>query len=307
MANKFEAAMNDTHIYVDNYYVNGVKQKRYSDAESYLYKGTGHMVGVADWEPQRTNNFEVVIEGLDTLVRAGSWNSSNANVYGTITSGHMGSESGEIADRFYPRLQNAAERLMLSVDSFTAPSLEIAQITTHYGNNSIKWAGKPEFPNSSLTINDYIGIGTEQIMAEWFRAAYNFENECVGLASDYKKTGYLIEYDPSGGQARVWRLDGCWLASFDLGEWSQEGNNQRKMKATLVYDRIIPDYVDPNLDIGRKSEGDTYGVTGYHATSTATRTVLTQQQLALQRWGNTRSATTTTAATTTTTDSSSDG
>lgn len=202
MANeKWKYALTDTNKYERNY----------------LQKGTGHMVGKDAWEPQRVNNFEVVIEGLDELVYAGS-------------------------DKEPHKLGSVAERIMLSVDSFSAPTIEIAQITTQYANNSIKWAGKPEFPNSTLVINDYIGMRVEQLLAAWFKCAYNFETECVGLARNYKKTAYLIEYAPDGSEARTWRLDGCWLASFQLGDWNQAGNEQRKLNATLVYDRVIPDY-----------------------------------------------------------------
>lgn len=185
---------------------------------NYKYKGTGHMVGKDAWEPQRVNNFEVVIEGLDTLVVAGTADGTSQN-YGSV-----------------------AERIMLSVDSFSAPTIEIAQITTQYANNSIKWAGKPEFPNSTLVINDYIGMRVEQLLAAWFRCAYDFQTENIGLARNYKKTAYLIEYAPDGSEARTWRLEGCWLASFQLGDWNQAGNEQRKLNATLVYDRVIPDY-----------------------------------------------------------------
>ena len=192
-------------------------------ARNYLQKGTYHMVGKDAWEPQRVNNFEVVIEGLDKLVYAGP-------------------------DKEPHKLGSVAERIMLSVDSFSAPTIEIAQITTQYANNSIKWAGKPEFPNSTLVINDYIGMRVEQLLAAWFKCAYNFETECVGLARNYKKTAYLIEYAPDGSEARTWRLDGCWLASFQLGDWNQAGNEQRKLNATLVYDRVVPDYGNQTND-----------------------------------------------------------
>lgn len=209
MANNFKPGIADTNVYVG-------KGSDTTNARTYARKGTGHMVNVADWEPQRVNNFEVVIQGLDSLKYAGS-------------------ENAVATDAF-------AERIMLSVDSFSAPTVEIAQITTHYANNSVKWAGKPEFPNSSLVINDYIGIHTEAILSAWFRCAYDFKSECIGLAKNYKKTAYLIEYAPDGSNARSWRLDGCWLASYQLGDWNQAGNEQRKLTATLVYDRVIPDY-----------------------------------------------------------------
>ena len=194
--------------------------EKLKNGDVYTKKGTGHMVGQAAWEPQRTNNFELVIEGLQTLMYAGQDPESGTNN----------------GDASY------AQRIMLSVDSFTAPAIEITPITTQYGNNSIKWAGKPDFPNSSLVINDYIGIKTEEILSSWFRCAYDFITESVGLAANYKNTAFLMEYAPNGGEPRVWRLDGCWLASFNLGEWSQEGNAQRKLNATLIYDRVVPDY-----------------------------------------------------------------
>lgn len=238
--NAFYPTMSDTHAYVGN--IEGRKAKD-NKQFSYLQKGTGHMVYSSSWEPQRTNNFELIIEGLDTLVTADNDSGDIPKGYAkTSAETEAVSTSSDTSTNgiLYP--PNAAERIMLSVDSFTAPSIEIAQITTQYGNNSIKWAGKPEFPNSSIVVNDYIGIQVEKILAAWFRCAYDFTSEKIGLAKDYKKTGYLAEYDPKGGTARVWRLDGLWLASFNLGEWSQNGNEQRKVNATLVYDRVVPDY-----------------------------------------------------------------
>lgn len=238
MASNYNGFFNriaNTHAYVNSANVGNAENK---GAMSYVQKGTGHMVYTSSWEPQRTNNFELVVEGLDRLYTA---NIDTGNIpveTTTATTDNIDSTYNE--QSLTP--PNAAERIMLSVDSFTAPSIEIAQITTQYGNNSIKWAGKPEFPNSTITVNDYIGIQVERILAAWFRCAYDFRTEKIGLARHYKKTGYLIEYDPKGGTARCWRLDGLWLASFNLGEWSQEGNAQRKIQATLVYDRVVPDY-----------------------------------------------------------------
>lgn len=175
--------------------------------------GTGFMVGNEHWEPQRVNNFELVIENLNEITMA------NGDVF---------------------KCTDAGDRIMLSVQNFTAPSLEIARITTQYANNSAKWAGKPEFPDSSVTVNDYIGVQVERILSAWFRAAYDFDSEKIGLAKNYKKTAHLIEYDPQGGQPRVWRMEGCWLANFNLGEWNQDGNQQRQIQATFVYDRVYP-------------------------------------------------------------------
>lgn len=95
----------------------------------YKKKGTGHMVGVAAWEPQRTNNFEIVIEGLQTLIPAGKDPTTAAgDIAANTTEGGLintvfDALSGNIGGNDY------AERLMLSVDSFTAPAIEITPIT----------------------------------------------------------------------------------------------------------------------------------------------------------------------------------
>lgn len=190
-------------------------QTKTTDASSAKAKklGTQFMIGNDNWEPQRTNNFELVVENLNNIVMA----------------------NGEVF-----QCSDAGDRIMLSVANFTAPSLEIERITTQYANNSIKWAGKPNFPDSNVTVNDYIGVEVEQILSAWFRAAYDFDSEKVGLATNYKKTAYLIEYNPQGEDPRVWKMEGCWLASFNLGEWSQDGNAQRQIQATFIYDRVYP-------------------------------------------------------------------
>ena len=269
MASSFYPIITNTHNYV-----NGTKYD--NEAFSYAQKGTGHMIYSSAWEPQRTNNFELIIEHLDTLVMANSEETVANSMTGTDTTltyatgveDYSGKPNNNV---MHP--PNAAERIMLSVDSYTAPAIEIATITTNYGNNSIKWAGKPEFPNSTIVVNDYIGIQVERILSAWFRCAYDFKSEKIGLAKHYKKTGYLAEYDPKGGTARVWRLDGLWLASFNLGEWSQDGNAQRKINATLVYDRVVPDYgVDDN--------NNPYG-TWTNVSSTSQNTGVTDQGIVL--------------------------
>ena len=212
--------------------------------------GTSFMYKKDEWEPQRTNNFELVVEDIGEITTAG-----NEKV----------------------RLPASIDRLMLSVANFTAPSLQIAQITTHYANNSVKWAGKPEFPNSSITVNDYIGAEVEKILSAWFRAAYDFKTEKVGLAKNYKKTAYLIEYDPQGTNPRIWQLEGCWIADFNLGEWNQEGNQQRQIQATFVYDRIFPKFddgrekVDDKADVGYTSPFTTSDSSNSSSTEEAPR------------------------------------
>ena len=176
--------------------------------------GTYHMVNHSGFEPQRTNNFEVQIAGLNSLIPAGTNKVIN--------------------------LPSPGQLITLSVATYSAPQINIGNIPISYGNNKIKFAGLPEFPDSSIVLNDYIGIDVENILSTWQSCVYNPQNQCVGLAKNYKKTAYLHEYDPAGTNVRSWELDGVWISQLQLGDFNQEGNAARQITCTLVYDRAIP-------------------------------------------------------------------
>lgn len=193
-----------------------------ADYQNVLTKGTNHMVNNYNYEPQRTNNYEVQIVGLEGI----------KDMYGSTISQSM----------------NASEIITLSTASFEAPNITISPITVRYGNNSIKFAGVPEFPDSSIVLNDYIGVNTEKILSAWFSQAYNPVTEEIGYAAEYKKTAFLIEYDSKYAtgskkydyQSRVWKMEGCWLANLQLGSFSAEGGAVRQITATMVYDCVKP-------------------------------------------------------------------
>lgn len=178
-----------------------------------LQLGTYHMVSNTGFEPQRNNNFEVQITGLNSL---------------------------KSVDKGKSLASNAGELITLSVATYSAPQINISPITVSYGNNKVKFAGTPEFPDSSIVLNDYIGINVERILSAWQRLVYDPKTQAIGNAADYKKMAYLLEYDPSGKQCRQWELHGCWISQLQLGDFNQEGNSVRQVTCTLTYDWAVP-------------------------------------------------------------------
>lgn len=182
-------------------------------------RGTYHMVGRDEYEPQRTNNFELQITGLAGLKQFDD------------------DESG-ISDSNVP--SNISDQLTLSIDSFGAPNFNVSQIEVPYANNKVKYAGVPNYEGGSIQFNDFLGMNTERLLMAWFKEVYNPRNQKVGRASRYKKTAYLIEYDPSGEYSRVWQINGCWISSLDLGSFAQGTNDVRKINCTFQYDHCFP-------------------------------------------------------------------
>lgn len=179
-----------------------------SDSFKPITIGAQHMVGKDIFEPQRTNNFEIQFPNLRNLV----------------------SPTGQM------QFSDPGNRITLSVASVGELGQNIDAIVVPYGNNAIKFAGKPSLTDISLTINDFIGLDTERIIEAWSSLVYNKYTQAVGRASVYKTDAYLLEFAPDGTNIKVWKLEGCWPGTISYGGYSQEGGNQRQITVTLNVD-----------------------------------------------------------------------
>lgn len=194
--------------------------------------GAYHMIGKDEWEPQRNNNFEVHIFGLDNLF-----------YIDTDTKVDQGM---------------AEEVLTLSAVSVGALNISMSPIEIPYGNTKVKYAGLPDVQNATITYNDYIGKNTERVLTAWFGIVFNPKTEVIGRASQYKKPAVLIETAPDGTHSRMWQLDGCWPSSLELGQYDYNGGGSvRQISVTLTYDRMVP------MDDGNFTEGVGFGLKQY--------------------------------------------
>lgn len=178
-----------------------------------LQLGAYHMIDRNEWEPQRTNNFEIQFPGL-----------------GNLTS----------IDQGIALPGNATDLLTLSVKSVSYPSTQINKLQVFYGNNSINFAGKPEYTDVEIVVNDFIGIQTERIIMAWSKKVYDPKNETIGWASDYKRDGYLMEYSPDGTVVRRTQLRGCFPGTVSPGGFDNTGNDIREISVTFYCDVAIP-------------------------------------------------------------------
>lgn len=183
--------------------------------------GAYHMTkDPSTFEPQRNNNFEVVITFNEKIK----------------SKGILVSKAGQTTENI--KIDDAVKYIRLATATFGAPQANLDVLKVHYQNNLAKYAGKPEFSESSITFNDFIGADIERILDAWFNLAYNLEKETIGSADEYKQTATLYEYSPNGDTVRSWVLEGVWLSSFNLGEFDQEGGSVRRVTGTLQYDRF---------------------------------------------------------------------
>ena len=169
------------------------------------------------YEIQRSNNFVFYVSGL--------------------------SKAFNIANNKYAQ-DNADDVIKISVNRATVPHFTQSAIQVKRGNNTMKFAGVPEFGSGSIDLNDYIGAGTKDVLLAWQNKSYDVRTEKVGLASDYKKDAYLLEYTPDYQLVRTWKLMGCWISGLSEGEYSHDSADKHIISATIEYDKAWIDISD---------------------------------------------------------------
>ena len=169
------------------------------------------------YEPQRNNHFEFVVTGLDNIRKSGTTDSDNETISG------------------------AQEAIRLSVRAGFIPSFSTEEISVQRGNSTVYYAGRPTYDAGTITLNDYIGLESQEALYAWQALVYNTATEKVGLASDYKKTAYILEYTPDYQLVRSWKLIGCWPTSISEDAMSSDDSGVHKITCTMRYDKAIID------------------------------------------------------------------
>lgn len=181
--------------------------------------GTYHLSDLPEeYEIARGNDFEFIVTGVDNILRAGA-DEEDDNAY----------------------FANTQEVLYFSVVSASIPNFSQEVITVNRGNSTMKFAGKPTFQDGTLVVNDYIGADTKSALMAWQRLSGDIKNDTVGLASEYKKTCYLIERDPSFNPVRTWKLINCWVSAISENDYSYDDTGKKTISATITFDRAIPE------------------------------------------------------------------
>ena len=173
-----------------------------------LYMGTNHMLGIDNFVPLTTNNFEIRVYNMD------------------------GSQPTEFN-----------ESLTLSTAEVGAIKEEQDNIVVHYGNGVIKFPSKVTFSDVDWTLNCYCEPNVLENLRAWRKLVYDPDTEEMGLPSQYMKQVYFIKYDGQGNPRDIIRCPGTWIGPLDNGPMDQEGGDIVKVSVPFVISRAI--YLKP--------------------------------------------------------------
>lgn len=162
------------------------------------------MLGIDNYVPLTTNNFEVRVYNMD------------------------GSAPTEFSDL-----------LTLSTDSVGAIEESQDSITVHYGNGLIKFPSKVTFNDVTWTLNCYCTPNVLEQLRAWRKQVYDPDTEKMGLPSEYMKVVYFIRYDGQGNVRDVIKAPGVWIGALSNGDMNQEGGSLVKISVPFVISRVI--------------------------------------------------------------------
>lgn len=166
------------------------------------------MLGIDNFVPLMTNNFEIRIYNMD------------------------GTTPAEFSDL-----------LTLSTDEVGQISESEDAITVHYGNGVIKFPGKVDYGEVDWTLNCYCEPNVLESLRAWRKLVYDPTTEKMGLPSQYMRQVFFIKYDGQGNPRDVIRAPGTWIKDLNNGDMQQGGGDLVKVRVTLVISKAI--YLKP--------------------------------------------------------------
>lgn len=188
--------------------INGVDKPSTLNTKTTQPMNTYHLAANPNlYEIQRKNNFDFVVTDIDGIV-------------GTTGVSY----------------QNAQEILRISVSQSAVPHFSQNIIELKRGNNTLKYAGTPEFGDTSFVFRDFIGAPAKEVLLAWQSKSYNTTTQKVGLVEDYKKDCYLCEYSPDYQLVRKWKMHGCWISELTEGDYNADDNEKQEITAKITYD-----------------------------------------------------------------------
>jgi hypothetical protein len=145
----------------------------------------------------------------------------------------------EVAGEYDKLPTTAAEILKLNVIKAPVPHFDLKVLEYKRGNETVKFAGTPEFQTGSITVDDVVGLDTKSILMAWQALAYNVNTRKGGRMKDYKIDCQLVEYTQDFTIVRTWDLFGCWVSKISESEFDKETDNKRQITADIQYDYAV--------------------------------------------------------------------
>jgi hypothetical protein len=179
------------------------------DNTSYIdtYSGASHFANDANYEVQRSNHFEIVIDLESIGIGTGN---------------------------------NYQEAIRLCCTSASIPQIQIQAQPLRHGNETINVAGSPVWNEVSISVYDVIGKNMASLLQDWFWRVFDPNKHTMGLVVSYKTTATLYEYSPDASVIRAWTVFGVFPTRLEFGNLQSSSSGEPiSVTMSLAVDKAI--------------------------------------------------------------------
>jgi len=137
--------------------------------------------------------------------------------------------------------------LELIIQKAFLPTVSLNVLELKHGNDALKFAGVATWAGGQITVLDVLSRNELDAVLTWFKSTYNWTDGTIGLASEYKKHGYIKEFAADGRYLRQWEIEGMWISSLDLGQLDSASGENKELAFTIEIDplrKFAPTYGD---------------------------------------------------------------
>lgn len=126
--------------------------------------------------------------------------------------------------------------LDLIVQKAFLPRVSLSPIELRHGNDSKKLPGVASWQGGNVSIIDVLSQNELNTLLDWFKQTYDPDTGAIGIASEFKRKGYIAEYAGDGKMERKWPLEGIWISELSFGELDATNNTNKEITLTLQID-----------------------------------------------------------------------
>jgi hypothetical protein len=142
--------------------------------------------------------------------------------------------------------EDGGNNLDLVIQQAFLPQISLNVLEFRHGNDAKKLAGVASFTGGTLTILDTLSRKELDALMAWFYQTYNPETGALGLASEYKKNGRIIEFASDGRYRRTWDVKGLFISQFNPGTLDASSGEMKQISVEIQIDpsSMVPTYED---------------------------------------------------------------
>lgn len=192
--------------------------------------GTDHMLGQDEYIPYLKDKFEIRLYNIGTADPIDKYRDLNGLPKGTNVAASTGEGPGSFSDT-----------LTLCTQSLGSFKKSYGVIEDFYGNDSIKFAGKPQYQAVQWTIKGYCGLDSQAELNRMDAQVFDAATELCGRPSQYMKDAYVLRDSGTGDDqwSRVWKWRGVWVSEIDWGDCDYTASDIVRFTCTLQVSRAI--------------------------------------------------------------------